>query len=276
VRWRVAIITAIPPVAIGYTQIVRDMGHEPVVIVTPRGNRGRVTPLGQAHVENDPRDVDILFAASKHSLARILRGYDADLAVCTGFPWLIPQEAIDAVPQGIVNGHPSLLPRYRGPFPIAWAVRNGERELGFTYHLMDAAFDTGNILAQGTVPLDDEETEATLIPKLEAASRELLPRALERLANGDRGDPQGDGGDYQPAEALADYVLVDLTRTAAEVHRQARTWSFVPPVVAERGPVLDGRRLVRTSLTEVAGAERLDCADGPLWVLESEPLQATQ
>ncbi len=54
---------------------------------------------------------------------------------------------------GIVNGHPSLLPRYRGPFPIAWAIRNGETEIGMTFHLMDAAFDTGNVLAQKAVPL---------------------------------------------------------------------------------------------------------------------------
>ena len=61
-------------------------------------------------------------------------------------------------PLGIVNGHPSLLPRYRGPFPLAWAVRNGEREIGLTYHLMDAEFDTGNLLAQAAIPLDDDDT----------------------------------------------------------------------------------------------------------------------
>ena len=63
---------------------------------------------------------------------------------------------------GIVNGHPSLLPRYRGPFPIAWAVRNGETEIGMSFHLMDAAFDTGNVLAQKAIPLDDDDTDETL------------------------------------------------------------------------------------------------------------------
>ncbi len=57
---------------------------------------------------------------------------------------------------GIVNGHPSLLPHYRGPIPVAWAVRNGETEIGLTYHLMDEQFDTGNVLAQAPIPLDDE------------------------------------------------------------------------------------------------------------------------
>ena len=45
-----------------------------------------------------------------------------------------------------------------------------------------------------------------------------------------------------------------------------------PPVTEERGPRHDGRLLLRTSLVEIEGAERLDCADGPLWIVESEPV----
>ena len=269
--WRVILLTAVPPVAIAYSEILRGLGHEPVAVVAPRGRRpGQFTPLGQAHVEQDPPELDIVFAASRNSLARIFRAYDADLVVCTGFPWLIPQAAIDAARLGIVNGHPSLLPRYRGPFPIAAAIRGGEREIGVTYHLMDAKFDTGNILAQKTIPLADDETEETLNPKLLAAATELLPLAIRRLEIGDRGDPQA-GGDYQSDADLADYVQVDLARPAAEIHRQVRAWSFVPPVSDHRGPLLDGRRLLVTSLTEVDGAERLECGDGPLWVVESTP-----
>jgi hypothetical protein len=62
------------------------------------------------------------------------------------------------------------------------------------------------------------------------------------------------------------------------VHRQVRAWSFVPPILPNMGPVLEGDgtsvRLLRTSLTEVAGAERLECADGPLWVVETEEAPA--
>jgi methionyl-tRNA formyltransferase len=93
---------------------------------------------------------------------------------------------------------------------------------------------------------------------------------FERLAGGDRGDPQ-QGGEYQ-SEFEDDYFRVDLSRPAAEVHRQVRAWSFVPPI-KPRGPVLEDARLVRTSLVEIDGATRLECADGPLWVLESEPVE---
>jgi hypothetical protein len=91
---------------------------------------------------------------------------------------------------------------------------------------------------------------------------------LAKLEAGDPGVPQ-EGGEYQQDFEEA-YTVVDLGEPAADVHRQVRAWSFMP----ERhriGPMLDGRRLVRTSLVEVDGAERLDCGDGTLWIIEAVP-----
>ncbi|HEX7526360.1 MAG TPA: formyltransferase family protein, partial [Gaiellaceae bacterium] len=235
--WRVVVITVLPAVAQLYGQLVRDLGHEPVAVLAPRRRAPGAppNPFAAAHVADDQPELDVLFASSRRSLARLLRAYEPDLAICTGFPWLIPAEAI-AVPRlGIVNGHPSLLPRYRGPFPVAWAVRNGETEIGLSYHLMDAAFDTGNLLAQTSIPLADDDTEETLFARFPAAAAELLPVVFERLARGEAGDSQ-EGGDYQ-SEFEEAYRTIDPSQTAAEVHRQVRAWSFVPPV-GEAGPFL--------------------------------------
>jgi len=184
---------------------------------------------------------------------------------------LIPAEAIDVPRHGIVNAHPSLLPHYRGPFPIAWAVRNGETEIGMSYHLMDGQFDTGNLLAQTPMPLSDDATWETLQAQFAEVTPPLLAKVFDRLTSGDRGDVQ-EGGEYQSVFE-DDYRFVDLTQKAADVHRQVHAWSFVPPILPNLGPLLerDGTRvrLLRTSLTEVAGAERIDCADGPLWILET-------
>ena len=120
---------------------------------------------------------------------------------------------------------------------------------------------------------DDDETLESLAPKLDAAAGELLPVVFERLARGDRGDPQ-EGGDYQ-SWFEDEYRFVDVRQPAAAVHNQVRAWRFTPPL-PDRGAILDrdGRqiRLLSTSLSEVDGGERLDCADGPLWILESEPV----
>jgi len=258
---RVVVITQIVPVAEGYSELARALGHEvPAVIV----GRPFHDPADAFAAAAGPADV--VFAASKHSIAPLLRAYEAEVGLCTGFPWLIPQEAIDVPRLGIVNGHPTLLPNGRGPHPWAWAIRTGESEIGLTYHYMDATFDTGNILAQKAVPIGPEDTEETLLPRFQAAAQELLPEVFAKLEAGDPGVPQV-GGEYQ--ESFDDvYAVVDPSQPAVEVHRQVRAWSFMP----ERrrvGPVLDGRRLIRTSLAPVDGAEQIDCADGPLWILES-------
>jgi methionyl-tRNA formyltransferase len=271
--WRVAIVTVLPQVVHAYTTIIKELGHEPVAVVTPRRRAPGAPPMpfSAEHVADDPEELDILFASSKLSLAGLLRGCEADLAICTGFPWLIPADAIASPRLGIVNGHPSLLPRYRGPFPVAWAIRNGETEIGMTYHLMDESFDTGNVLAQTPIPLSDDDTEETLYAKAEREAPQLLRTVFERLEAGDRGDPQ-DGGEYQSGFG-DDYVHVDPSQPAAAVHRQVRAWAFVP-LFDRRGPILErGRkriRIVRTSLAETNGAERLECADGPLWIVQSE------
>jgi methionyl-tRNA formyltransferase len=272
--WRVVLITVVPPVAQGYTEIVRALGHEPVAVISPRRRSPDVppNPLAPKMLTDAPQGLDLLFVETRRSIAPVLRAYEADVAICTGFPWLIPADAI-AVPRlGIVNGHPSLLPRYRGPFPVAWAVRNGETEIGLTYHRMDASFDTGAVLAQASVPLGDDETWESLQGRLAELTPALLARVFERLAAGDRGDEQQGDGEYQCAFE-DDYRFVDLTQNALDVHRQTRAWSFMPPIVPNPGPIFerDGTRvrLLRTSLTEVSGAERVDCADAPLWILET-------
>jgi len=273
--FRVVILTMVPAIARGYGELLRALGHEPVAVLTPRRAVAEAppNPFAAAHLADDPDGLDILFAARRRSLATLLRAYEPDLAICTGFPWLVPQEAL-AVPRlGIVNGHPSLLPRYRGPFPVAWAVRNGETEIGLSYHLMDATFDTGSLLAQKRLPLTDDDTFESVWGKTAEAAAELLPTVLERLASGDRGDPQEGEGEYLSGFE-PEYAQLDLTRPAAEVHRQVRAWGFLPPF-ARFGPNLERSgesvRVASSSLVEREGATRVECADGPLWIVEERP-----
>jgi methionyl-tRNA formyltransferase len=273
--WRVGIVTQVPPVASGYAAITSSLGHEPVVVISSRRRRAGdpPTPAGDGVLTAAPEGLDVVFADSKRSLAPLFRFYELDLVLLTGFPWLLPAEAIAVPPLGIVNGHPSLLPRYRGPMPVAWAIRNGETEIGLSYHLVDEHFDTGPLLAQAPVTLEYGDTWDSLGPQLEARSAELLTLVFEKLAAGDRGTVQ-ERGEYQ-SYFEDDYVPVDLSQPAEHIHRQVWAWSFAPPSAGELGPILeqDGqrRRLLKTSLTEVEEAERLECADGPLWILESEP-----
>ena len=193
-----------------------------------------------------------------------------------GFPWKIPADAL-AVPRlGWLNGHPSLLPRHRGPLPVAWAIREGDEEIGITFHFMDAELDTGPILSQRRIPLGELEPPDVFYPKAGLAIGEALAEALERIGAGDEGTAQPeDGGSYE-SFFTEDDAWLDLSRPAVEVHRLAWAWRYgmsptpVPGALLE----LDGApvRVLATALTEVEGARRIDCADGPLWLVETEEL----
>jgi methionyl-tRNA formyltransferase len=185
-------------------------------------------------------------------------------------------------PLGWVNGHPSLLPRHRGPTPVAWAIRNGDTEVGITFHRMDAELDTGPILAQRAYPLGEPEEPDPFYLRFGQVIGETLVEALQRLASGDEGDAQVDGGEYETFFTAEDAWL-DLSRPAAEAHRLVWAWRYGMIRDGVKGALLelDGTtvRVVKASLTEVEGTPRVECADGPLWIVETEELseaEATQ
>jgi len=151
---RVVLIAQIAPAVQGLSSLLRAHGHEPVALLMAREGVERYGGLESA-LSATPPDMDVVIAARRDRISPFLRVFKPDVVFCAGFPWKIPAEAL-AVPRlGVVNGHPSLLPAYKRPSPVSWAFPNGEDEIGFTFHYMDAELDTGNILAQTTVPLAD-------------------------------------------------------------------------------------------------------------------------
>src|SRR4029078_13619853 len=167
------------------------------------------------------------------------------IGLCAGYRWLLPPEVLAIPALGVVNSHPALLPRHRGPYPFAWAIREADAELGLTLHLMDETFDTGPVLAQGSRPMPADQRIGSLVTVLQELARELYPAALRRVLAGERGDPQRSEGVTWAGPFGADYAELDNGKTRAELLRQVRAWQvmFDTSVV---GPVatIEGRRLL--------------------------------
>jgi methionyl-tRNA formyltransferase len=274
--WRAVIATRILPVALGFYAALREAGHEPVALLTIRDTDGRYGSFDLGGMLGElPSELDILMAARRASIAPLLESVRPDLVVCMGFPWKVPAAAL-AVPRlGWLNGHPSLLPRHRGPVPVAWAIRDGDEEFGITFHRMDAELDTGPIFAQQALPVGELCEPDEFYGRLGPAVIEVLGTALACLAAGDEAIVQGDG-DYQ-SFFDDDDAWLDFTRPAAEVHRLVWAWRFTIPAGALHGALaeLDGEtvRVLASSLTEVDDARRVECADAPLWLVRTEPAQ---
>lgn len=108
-----------------------------------------------------------------------LRNFAPEALVVAAYGKLLPQAALDVPPRGTLNIHPSLLPKYRGPSPIAGAILSGERETGVTIMLLDAGMDTGPILAQRHELIADDDTAGSLGERLALAGAELLIETLD-------------------------------------------------------------------------------------------------
>ncbi len=101
------------------------------------------------------------------------------MGVIAGFSKIIPQEIIQIFPKGILNVHPSLLPKYRGPNPLREVILKGEKETGITIILIDELVDHGPILAQKVYPLKGDENYRKLEEELGRLGGKLLKEIIE-------------------------------------------------------------------------------------------------
>jgi methionyl-tRNA formyltransferase len=282
--WRVVLITTVAPVAEALAGALRGMGHQPVAVISARRREGLPASQWAISDASAPAGLDVLIPHDRHAIEPLMRACRPDVAICWGYSWRIPLAALDVPRFGSINNHPAFLPRHRGPIPISWAIREGDAQIGLTWHRMDAQLDTGPILAQAAVELHDDEFDfEALGPRMLEAALGILPRALERLAAGDPGDAQASEGATWAGHFGEDYAEIDWSRPAAEIQRQVRAWAFATGTEAVVGPIatIDGRRarIKRTSLVDPGdadGAIRIAAGDGPIWVVAWEPLEPAE
>lgn len=146
-----------------------------------------------------------------------------DILVVVAYGQILPQAILDIPRLLCVNVHASLLPKYRGAAPINWAVARGETETGVTIMKMDAGMDTGPILHVRTMPILEEDTAATLSPRLAALGAEALLEALACLHEGTLRETPQDGARATYAPMLKkEHGRIDWSWPACEVRNLVR------------------------------------------------------
>lgn len=129
-------------------------------------------------------DIPIFYGKDKQALLRIIKQSQATLGILASYGKIIPSEILSALPLGIVNIHPSLLPQYRGTSPIETAILDGKKTTGDSLMQLSSVMDAGPILAQRAIGLPPTFSKQSLYESLSALGAKLLIATLPALFAG--------------------------------------------------------------------------------------------
>ena len=174
-----------PEFAVASLEALINAGLNVVAVVTmPDKPAGRGLHLQQSAVKQFAvsKNIPVLQPdkLKKPDFIEELRNYKADLQVVVAFR-MLPVIVWDMPPMGTINVHGSLLPHYRGAAPINWAIINGEKETGITTFKLKQEIDTGDILLQEKVAINDTDTAGSIHDKLKDVGASLLVETIKSL-----------------------------------------------------------------------------------------------
>ncbi|MEA3476014.1 MAG: methionyl-tRNA formyltransferase [Candidatus Cloacimonadota bacterium] len=159
-----------------------------LVITQPDKKRGRGQKLKLSPIKQyclchnlsvfQPQDIN-----GEEAIKRI-ESYHPDLIIAAAFGKILSQEILNIPKFGCINLHPSLLPKYRGPSPINWALFNGDKETGNTIFFMTKKMDAGDIIYQSKMKIMPEDNYGSLSKKLSEKGAEDVLKALSLIDNG--------------------------------------------------------------------------------------------
>ncbi len=225
----------------------RPVGRERALAAAPAVARARALglPLLQPERLREPGVISALAALRP------------DVGILADYGKLVPQAILDLAPHGILNFHPSLLPRHRGAAPIPAAILAGDVETGVSLFRMDAGMDTGPLVAVERTALRGAETAPDLEARLAGLAAAMLGRSLGPWLRGEL------AAVTQPVEGVTvtrplrrEDGRLDPSRPAALLERQVRAYLPWPGSFVEtrRGRLIVGRAAARSDGDTAPGA----------------------
>ncbi len=210
-------------------------GHDVVLVLTqPDRPAGRgmtlhaspVKELAQASGIEVFQPTTLRDAAAQERVQAVA----ADAMIVAAYGLILPQVVLDMPHFGCINIHASLLPRWRGAAPIQRSILAGDAETGVCIMQMEAGLDTGPVLHSGNLPIESDDTAATLHDKLADLGARLVVEALKGLPL--TPCPQPEAGVTYAAKIEKAEAVLDWRLSAAQLSRQVRAFNPFPGAVA--------------------------------------------
>lgn len=135
-------------------------------------------------LKNSPNLKIVKIIKNKNDLNNLVNLPQPDLGIVASFGAIIPQEIINWPKKGLLNLHPSLLPKYRGSSPVQTTILNGDHQTGVTIIKMDNEVDHGPIITQFKEKINTDDTSESLLKRLFSAGAEVLITILSSYLKG--------------------------------------------------------------------------------------------
>ena len=246
-----------PDYAVPVLSTLFDAGYEVASVVTqpdrPAG-RGRALTPPPVALWARQRGVPVLQPPSLRppEVAEQLAALAPDALVVASYGRILPPPLLAIAPLGCLNVHPSLLPRHRGPSPVAEAILQGDTVTGVSIMLLDEGTDTGPVLAQEEVEIAPDDTAGELTARLFRLGGTLMAATLRDWAAGRlEAVPQDETRATQSRKLQKADGQLDFTRPAADLHNQVRaTHPWPGAYTTWNGATL---KVLRTTLVEEIG-----------------------
>lgn len=251
-----------PEFSVPTLRAIGDAGHEISAVYTqpPRaaGRRGlELTPSPvQREAERLGIEVRTPLSLKGEAEQAALHALRADVAVVVAYGLLLPKAVLEAPRLGCINGHASLLPRWRGAAPIQRAIMAGDRETGMMMMRMEEGLDTGPVGMVEKCPIEPDMTAGDLHDRLMGVGAALVVEALARLERDTLTfTPQAVEGVTYAKKIDKSETRVDWNRSATEVHNHIRGLSPFPGAWSEIeiGGRPERLKLLRSVLSQGAG-----------------------
>ncbi len=252
-----------PEFSVPTLRALAEAGHDMAAVYTqpPRaaGRRGPEATPSPVQREAERLGIAVRSPLSLKGPAEqdAFAALEADVAVVVAYGLILPRPVLEAPRLGCLNGHASLLPRWRGAAPIQRAIMAGDRQTGMMVMKMEEGLDTGPVALVEKVAIDADMTAGDLHDRLMAVGAALMAEALARLEkDGLAYSPQSADGVTYARKIDKSEARIDWNRPAAEVHNAIRGLSPFPGAWCEVpiGGRLERLKLLRSTLAEGDGA----------------------
>ncbi len=222
-----------PEFAVASLKKIFESRHEIAAVVTaPDKERGRgrkvtFNPVKEFAVKNNLRLLQPETLRDEIFIDE-LKKLEADIFVVAAFK-ILPKEVYTIPKFGSFNLHASLLPKYRGAAPIQWTLINGEKETGVTTFFLEEKVDTGNIILQEKIPIDDDDDYGILYNKLMKVGAGTVLKTIEKIKEGNYQLLSQDNSLATPAPKITkELCKIDWSKSAVEIHNLIRGLSPYP------------------------------------------------